>query len=799
MELLFHPTSDLHPSVPPSSNNLSNSHPSVKDWLAWFRNWGPEQNRFLAFWLIYALVWHAAWFGATALGTFDNQISLWYPAAGLRFFVLLSFGWAALPPVMLVESSLMLLLWFGRPGWFAPHPLTLGDRLEGMLVPVVAYLLAALALRAWNAGRSNSFSHLDYAGRFLGMALLGCGLAASTGAARLWRLDFITLEQFPEAWLTWLIGDFIGVITVTPLLLVHLRPRLRDWLQGGRWRQPIPPPWSEQRRWVWPVYFVGLLLLQIALLQAPAWLSWQAELRPFLAPFLMLFVLLPLAWGVVHGGLPIATLIVCWVTGSLAILVAWRGLAEMVPYYQWVMIAVALMGLLLGAITGARDQALDRFRDLSRISNDLLWDTNADGRVTQLSGKLAWELAPGTGLWWRTGVYAIPVAYRKTLSVALRARRPFRDVLLGVRNHAGQVRWLRTNGLPYWDELGRFAGYRGTAADITTQYVAERVLADYADQLRREVAARTAELRRVNHDLAFGERRYRTMLATAPVGVAEVDATGCCQYVNFPWCILTGQAATAVLGCSWLEAVHPDQRAEVEDRWRSRASQCAGEGEFRSLADRWLGVHWSTLYDDEDGAVAGAIVILNDITDRRQREQAHWELAHFDALTQLPNRILFWDRLEQALRLAGRHRHAVAVLWLDLDGFKAVNDTLGHAAGDELLRQVGQRLQASLRESDTAARLGGDEFAVVLGMVARAQDATGVAQKIIEQIRHPFTLPQGPAQVSTSIGIAFYPDHASTAKELAHHADLAMYAAKQAGKNGWRLWDDNFEQERPES
>ncbi len=775
---------------PPPSDNASTSYFSAADRPAGFQRWGPEQNRLLAFWLIYALAWHATWWGATLLGTFDHQISLWYPVAGLRFFALIIFGWAALPAILLIEGSLGLLLWFGGPDWFAPQPLTLVGHLEGAFTPVAAYLLAALALRAWNAGRSNSFSHLDYAGRFLGAALVGSGLAAAGGAARLWRLDFIAPAQFTEAWLNWLIGDFIGVITVTPLLLVHLRPRLRDWLQWGRWRQPVPPPGSEQRRWSWPVYFVGLLLFQVALFQAPAWLGWQAELRPFLAPFLMLFILLPLAWGAVHGGLPIATLIVCWVAGSLAVLVAWQGVSEMALYYQWVMIAVALMGLLLGAITGARDQALDRFRDLSRISDDLLWDTNADGRVTQLSGKLAWELAPGTGLWWRTSVYTLPVAHRKTLSAALRARRPFREILFGVRNHAGQVRWLRVNGLPYWDELDRFAGYRGAATDITTQYQAERVLADYAEQLRREVAAQTAELRRVNHDLAFGERRYRTMLATAPVGVAEVDVAGRCQYVNFPWCILTGQAATVVLGRSWLEGVHPDQRAEVEGRWRNRASQRAGDSEFQSLADRWLSVYWSTLYDDENGAIAGAIVILNDITDRRQREQEHWELAHFDALTQLPNRTLFWDRLEQALRLAGRHRHAVAVLWLDLDGFKAVNDTFGHAAGDDLLRQVGQRLQGNLRESDTAARLGGDEFAVVLATVTHARDATGVAQKIIDQIHQPFTLPQGPAQVSTSIGIAFYPDHATTARELAHRADLAMYAAKQAGKNGWRLWNN---------
>ncbi len=111
---------------------------------------------------------------------------------------------------------------------------------------------------------------------------------------------------------------------------------------------------------------------------------------------------------------------------------------------------------------------------------------------------------------------------------------------------------------------------------------------------------------------------------------------------------------------------------------------------------------------------------------------------------------------------------------------------------------MSQRLQASLRESDTAARMGGDEFTVVLATVAYPEDAIGVAKKIIDQIHQPFALPHGLAQVSTSIGVALYPDHASTAKDLVRCADLAMYAAKNAGKNGWRLWDGDAEADRAE-
>jgi diguanylate cyclase (GGDEF)-like protein/PAS domain S-box-containing protein len=771
----MHPLPDARPtSVSPAEH-----HPGF------FQRWGPEQRRLLVFWLVYFVLWYAARFGAAAFGAFGNPISLWYPPAGLLFFALLTFGWRGFLPALLAEGSVGCLLWITAPSPFASAQWSLGDHLEIALAPIVVYLLAALALRAWNAGRVyNSFSDPAHTGRFLGVTLLGSGLTAGVGVTQMLRVGSIASGQWPEAWLHGVIGDFIGIITVTPLLLVHLGPRLRDWLPRGRWRQPFPQ--AQSGWWRWSASFAGLLLILAVLFESPSWLGLGATARPFLT----LFVLLPVAWIAIAGGLSAATLAIFVLDAGLALLVAWDGHQHAALYYQMVMIAVALMGLLLGGVVEARDWGLTWFRDLSRVLNDLLWDTNADGRVTQLSGRLAWELAPSTGLWWRTGVRAIPVEHRKVLSAALRARRPFREVLLSIRNHTGEIRWLRVNGLPYQDELGRFAGYRGAATDVTTQHAAERVLADYADQLRWEVAARTAELRRVNRDLAFGERRYRTMLATAPVGVAEVDAEGRCQYVNFPWCFLTGQAATAVLGHSWLDCVRPDQHDEMERRWRtaSNLGAGAGAGEFQSLAERWLSASWSTLSDD-DGATAGAIVILNDVTDRRLREQENWELAHFDALTQLPNRNLFWDRLEQALRLAGRGRQAVAVLWLDLDGFKAVNDSLGHAAGDELLRQVGHRLKAALRESDTAARLGGDEFAVVLAAVARSEDATGVAQKLIDRINQPFTLPQGPAGVSTSIGIALYPDHADTAKALAHHADQAMYAAKRAGKNGWRLWD----------
>jgi diguanylate cyclase (GGDEF)-like protein/PAS domain S-box-containing protein len=768
--------------MPQSPQTTPNPALSAAESPQFSRRWGPEQRRLLAFWLAYFVLWNAAWFGASLLGAFGNAVSVWYPAAGLRFFALLTFGWRAFLPVLLTESALSLWLWATDSTPTLP-PLSLIHHLVGALIPVVGYLLAALALRVWNARRTNtSFAHQEHTGRFLVTALLGCAVTAGLGVTLL-HLGAIQPGQYAQAWLIWLVGDFISVMILTPLLLVHLSPRLRDWLQWGRWRQPFPHA-QPQPWWRQPLRLAGLLLTLFVLFESPEWLG----LPPASRPFLTLFVVLPLAWIAIAGGLSVATWAVFALDVALALLITWHQQWDAAFYYQLIMIAVALMGLLLGGITEARDRALSLHRDLSRVSNDLLWDTNEDGRLTQLSGELAWELAPSLGRWWRLGVCAIPRESRKLLGTTIRARRPFREVMLSVHNHAGELRWLRVNGLPYQDDLGRFAGYRGAASDVTAQYQAERLLAHYAQVLQREVSAKTSQLQQTNVELAFSEHRYRTMLAAAPVGVAEVDADGICLFVNTPWCALVGLSVEAVMGQSWLDCIHPDQRAGARQRMGIGQALRIGDGEFQGLADQWFSAHWSTLYDGQ-GAVSGAIVIINDITERRLREQENWELAHFDGLTQLPNRMLFWNRLEYALRLAHRNQQTVAVLWLDLDGFKAVNDQLGHAAGDELLQEVGQRLQTSLRESDTAARMGGDEFTVVLANMGHPQDAASVAQKIIDLIHQPFALAQGPAQVSVSIGIALYPDHARTAKELAHCADLAMYAAKQAGKNGWRLWN----------
>ena len=175
--------------------------------------------------------------------------------------------------------------------------------------------------------------------------------------------------------------------------------------------------------------------------------------------------------------------------------------------------------------------------------------------------------------------------------------------------------------------------------------------------------------------------------------------------------------------------------------------------------------------------------MLRDISEQKLVQQRIEQLAHYDALTHLPNRSLFYDRLGQSLMMAKRNQRSIALLYVDLDGFKQVNDTLGHHIGDLLLVKVAERLRLCVRESDTLARLGGDEFTLVLNDTHEREAVAMVAGKVIESIAAPFDVEGHKVGIGASIGIARYPDDAGTMGALLIVADKAMYAAKAAGKN----------------
>ena len=206
----------------------------------------------------------------------------------------------------------------------------------------------------------------------------------------------------------------------------------------------------------------------------------------------------------------------------------------------------------------------------------------------------------------------------------------------------------------------------------------------------------------------------------------------------------------------------------------------------------WLSI---TAIMDNLGHTTHYVAIFSDITTIKANEERLHHLAYYDALTELPNRILFNDRLNQAMARADRSKQMVAVLLLDLDRFKIINDTLGHMAGDTLLIDVARRVDDCMRESDTVARLGGDEFIVALPDMDNFNHASLVAQKIIDVLARPFTLENQEVFITTSIGISFYPSSGNNAEMLVKAADIAMYHAKEQGRNNYQFYRSSVSDE----
>jgi diguanylate cyclase (GGDEF)-like protein/PAS domain S-box-containing protein len=191
---------------------------------------------------------------------------------------------------------------------------------------------------------------------------------------------------------------------------------------------------------------------------------------------------------------------------------------------------------------------------------------------------------------------------------------------------------------------------------------------------------------------------------------------------------------------------------------------------------------------DRDGHVIGAVIVLHDVSEVRADAIRMSHLACHDFLTDLPNSVLLRDRITQAIALARRYDKRAAVLFIDLDDFKSVNDLLGHAVGDELLRSVALRLKGTVRASDTVSRNGGDEFVVLLAEIAREEDAALGADKIIAAMAAPHEVLGRKLHLTASVGAAVYPIHGASAEALLQAADMAMYQAKGTGGNGYRFF-----------
>lgn len=310
-----------------------------------------------------------------------------------------------------------------------------------------------------------------------------------------------------------------------------------------------------------------------------------------------------------------------------------------------------------------------------------------------------------------------------------------------------------------------------------------------------ELVALAEELRTLANRLRYDLNQNRNLVSRLMSKVFQNASEGVVITAPDSTIISVNRAFSEVTGYSEEEAIgntphilHSGRQGEefYDQMWRELELYDQWQGEIwnrKKNGDIYL--EWLSIaaVRDDSGELSHYVAIFSDITSVKENEERLQYLAHYDQLTKLPNRILFNDRMRQALAYARRNRERAAIMFLDLDGFKAVNDSLGHNAGDELLLQVAQRLTECLRATDTVARFGGDEFTIVLPSVDSEESVIGIANKIGEEVARPYRLDGHEANITTSIGISLYPDDSEEPQQLLEYADNAMYHAKRHGKN----------------
>lgn len=337
---------------------------------------------------------------------------------------------------------------------------------------------------------------------------------------------------------------------------------------------------------------------------------------------------------------------------------------------------------------------------------------------------------------------------------------------LRYRHAEGYYLWLDVVGNILFDSNGQPIGVTLCARDIT-------------------------ERKRIEMALHESEERYRRLVELSPDAICVHDG-GRIVFANRAAAKLLGAAnSEELIGKPVLDFVHPDYGESVRERIHQMLEE---RKDVPLIEEKFIRLD-CTIVDVEVAATSflfegemAVLVVFRDITKRKQAEETIRYQAYNDILTDLPNRMLLNDCLIMALACTRRNKEMLAVMFLDLDRFKNINDTLGHAIGDELLKSVAKRLTGLVRGVDTVARFGGDEFTILLPEISRAGEAAGIAQRILDAFKKPFMIKGYELYITTSIGISIYPAHGDNVETLLKNADIAMYRAKDRGRNNYQFF-----------
>ncbi|HZP58048.1 MAG TPA: EAL domain-containing protein [Dehalococcoidia bacterium] len=419
----------------------------------------------------------------------------------------------------------------------------------------------------------------------------------------------------------------------------------------------------------------------------------------------------------------------------------------------------------------------ERFRSLVQNGSDLITIIDAEGTLQYTSPAVERILGYAPDDWLGTNILTLlhpDDAPRAAQSLAAVIDQPGEHppTTVRVRHRDGTWRYVETtaNNLLHEPAVG---GIVHNSHDVTERWLA-------AEAMRQS------------------EERFRSLVQNASDLITVIEPDTTVRYQSPSIERVLGYAAAEILGTRLAELIHIDDVARVlavlSDASHNPGSTATAEARVRRRDGAWRDLEFIGTDQCTNPAIGGFVLNIRDVTERKSLEQQLRHQALHDPLTQLANRTRFADRLGHALIRATRTGQLVAVLFMDLDNFKGVNDSLGHSAGDQLLTQVAERVQACLRPGDTVARLGGDEFAILLEDVAAVEDATAVTQRIFEHLEPPFRLEGKELIVRASVGIAVSaPGEATEADALLRDADVAMYVAKSHGKGRYEVFEESMQ------